>query len=188
MTTAVVGDRVHPYWNSGVMFVPRRLCRPLREAWGEYIPRYLDLAATDPEIGAFRPKDQVPLSLALAATGIEVRPMGGHLNLTTTQVSRRPAAGHPWGPPFVLHYHRCIDGDGFVTASPDPEVNALLETFNRVRAEALGLAYGGLEALSRRDVLRRRLKTQPLLWWAKRRLRPLQRRLKRARRRLRQRP
>ena len=139
--TAVTGERTYPYWNSGVLFVPRHHCAPLRATWESMIDRVFEVAADDRAIATWR-KDQIPFACALASTGITVRELPLRLNLSIKDPERSQAQP-AWGPPFVFHYHHAIDGEGFVGPTPDAAVADYLVDFNRHRAAYFGLSYDG---------------------------------------------
>jgi hypothetical protein len=46
--------------------------------------------------------------------------------------------------PIIIHYHNDIDERGFLLRGRYELLNAQLDRFNRLRAEAIGLPYGGL--------------------------------------------
>jgi hypothetical protein len=143
-TTMVrTGVETMPYYNSGVLFVPARTCGPLREQWLHHLTWMLDGGAARAGMEGLS-KDQIPLSLALASTGIRVRQLPVNLNLSTTQHRASRPYRHQWGPPFIFHYHRQLDSDGFVLPSPWRAVNPWLDRFNLRRAKQLGIAYRGL--------------------------------------------
>jgi hypothetical protein len=142
-STAQVG---YPYYNSGVVFVPRALCGTLREAWAKRVSDVLDLYARRPDIVAPPQRhwtNQLALALALVGDGIPVAPLPVAANLSTT-VRVHPLFAHQVTPPFVLHYHNEIDERGFVFRSRNPDLNPLIDAVNRARAEAFGLDYDGL--------------------------------------------
>ena len=142
----MTGERTHPYYNSGVMFVPRDLCLPLKAEWDAARNQWFDFIESRAEM--FRSKhgdrdtvrqDQPPLACALARAGIEVDPLPINLNLRTFGPGFARAYRHQWGPPFIFHYHDRMDADGFLRQSPRRRVAPYLDDFNRRRAKELGL-------------------------------------------------
>lgn len=181
--TAVTGERSYPYWNSGVLFIPRADCRRLRDEWASMIDRVFEVAADDRAIAAFR-KDQIPFACALAAAGIAVRELPLRLNLSIKDPER--AREQPeWGPPFVFHYHHAIDRNGFVGPSTDPDVARHLDEFNRHRAARLELAYEPPAAFApgARDRLRKRALSTSFGWRVKKSTKRLRRKVRALRRR-----
>ena len=164
--TVVSGQRTYPYFNSGVMFVPRARCEPLASAWLEHMRWILGPGLAQLGMDRLR-KDQIPLSVALAATGIDPDPLPVNLNLSVTAARFAPAYRHQWGPPFLLHYHRLIDDRGFLQASPARRVNPELDEFNRARARHLDLTYDGLQPVAIERRLRAMLKDKPAWRWAR---------------------
>lgn len=81
-------------------------------------------------------KDPVPLAAALASGRFEVDPLPLSLNFSASWTRFAKGYRHQFGPPFVLHYHRSIDEDGFLLPSPN-KINEELDEFNRVRSQVL---------------------------------------------------
>jgi hypothetical protein len=159
-TTVVSGQRTYPYFNSGVLLVPRDLCAPLQKEWGRHLDWLLGPGLVQLGLDQLR-KDQIPLSAALATAKLEVDPLPVNLNLSVTAARfAKPYRGQ-WGPPFLLHYHRLIDHQGFLLASPNPRINPHLDAFNRARADHLQLAYSGLATVPFRRRVGAMLKDKP---------------------------
>lgn len=139
---AVSGALTYPYFNSGVLFVPKELCSPLLQHWKQHLTWMLDRGAQQLAINRIR--DQIPLTAALVSGAFEVDALPVNLNLSVTSPRVAKPYRHQWGPPFILHYHRLIGADGFLLASPNGRINSDLDEFNRVRSEALEVPYFGL--------------------------------------------
>ncbi len=169
-TTVVSGQRTFPYFNSGVLFTPRRLCAALREHWGRHLDWLLGPGLAELGLDRLR-KDQIPLSAALATAGLEVEPLPVNCNLSVTAARFAKPYRQQWGPPFLLHYHRLIDADGFLLASPNRRINHHLDEFNRARARHLDLAYAGLGTVPLRRRVRALMKDQPGYDWVRSRTR-----------------
>jgi hypothetical protein len=138
----------YPYFNSGVVAVPRALCDPLREMWSKRVFDVLELYARRPDIVPPRERhwtNQLSLALALASDEIPVATLPVAANLSTT-VRVHPLFAHEVRPPFVLHYHNEMGDDGFVFGSRNAVLNPLIDAFNRERAAASSVEYGGLPA------------------------------------------
>jgi hypothetical protein len=146
MVTTSTAQLSHPYYNSGVLFVPRELCGALRESWAKRVGDVLDLYDRRPDVVP-RPQqhwtNQLALALALVGDGLPVAALPVAANLSTT-VRVHPLFAHQVTPPFVLHYHNEIDDRGFVFRSRNRALNPLIDAVNRARADALGLDYAGL--------------------------------------------
>lgn len=137
-----------PYFNSGVVMVPRAWCHALREAWAKRVDDVIDLYDRRPDIvptSETHWTNQLALAVAVVGDDIPVTPLPVAANLSTT-VDVHPLFRHQVTPPFVLHYHNEMDGAGFVQRSRGGVVNPLIDAFNRRRADVLGLSYGGLPA------------------------------------------
>jgi hypothetical protein len=146
MVTTSTGELTYPYFNSGVVFVPHGLCAPLFECWADRVYDVLDLYEHRPDLVPPPERhwtNQLSLALALAGDGIAVARLPVAVNLSTT-VDVHPLFAHEVTPPFVLHYHNEMNGDGFVFRSRNATLNPLIDAFNRARAEAFDLAYDGL--------------------------------------------
>ncbi|MGH9154396.1 MAG: hypothetical protein ACRD1K_00740, partial [Acidimicrobiales bacterium] len=87
LTMTSTGESGYPYYNSGVLFVPRQDCPKLLRSWNLYRDRCHDLEATHPELFVSQHKqvtkrklDQPSLPFALADAGLEVDPLPVNLN------------------------------------------------------------------------------------------------------------
>ncbi|MGH8773903.1 MAG: hypothetical protein ACRDWI_01605 [Jiangellaceae bacterium] len=157
MVTTVTGQLTYPYFNSGVLFVPRDRCAQLLESWTKRVFDVLDVYERRPAIVPAKERhwtNQLSLALAVVGDGIPVVPLPVAANLSTT-VRVHPLFAHEATPPYVLHYHNEMDTRGFLFRSASKALNPFLDTFNRVRAEALGVAY---ERLPAPPLLRRTLR------------------------------
>jgi hypothetical protein len=144
--TTSTGQVSHPYYNSGVLFVPRHQCRPLLAAWARRVADVLAVYEDRPDIVPPRQRhwtNQLALALAVVGDCLPVTPLPVAANLSTT-VRVHPLFAHQVTPPFVLHYHNEIDGRGFVLRSRIAALNPMIDTVNRARAEAFGPRYDGL--------------------------------------------
>lgn len=166
--TLASGERSHPYYNTGVLVVPRGQCAVLLEHWYGQMQRFFELAAAVPTLATFR-KDQIPFACAIASAALEVDLLPLNLNLSTTRARSAPAFRHQSGPPFILHYHNAIDAHGFLQASPNSAVDRELDRFNRNRSEELGIAYPGMTGLSMMTRAKAQLAAQSWFWQAKHR-------------------
>lgn len=142
------GAEGFPYFNSGVLFVPRQFCAPLVDHWTNQIERFTDLAVSQPALVPVRDQsDQPPLALALQSSEIPVTLLPLNLNLSTKRSEFAAEYSDQWGPPFIFHYHDQITPAGFIKVSPDRRICPSLDRFNRVRSDALGIPYPGLGRL-----------------------------------------
>lgn len=163
---AVSGETTYPYFNSGVVFLPRSKCTLLLDHWH----RQREWVQTPPGaelVGDQAGKDQVPLALAVASAHLAVRPLPVNLNLSVTRARPAPPYRGQWGPPFFFHYHRLVDARGFLLASPNRRINPYLDQFNRARADHLQLDYPGLSPVPLRRQVGAVLKDKPGYRWAR---------------------
>lgn len=169
-TTVVSGQTTYPYFNSGVLLMPREMCGPLLEHWGRHLDWLLGPGLAELGLDRLR-KDQIPLSAALATARIDVDPLPVNCNLSVTAARFAAPYRRQWGPPFLFHYHRLIDDRGFLLPSPNPRINGYLDEFNRARSEHLGVAYGGLGSVPWRRRVGVLLKDKPGYRWVRDRTR-----------------
>jgi len=163
LVTTSTAQVTYPYYNSGVLFVPRARCDQLLASWTRRVFDVLDLYERRPDIVPAAQRhwtNQLALALAVIGDEVPVAPLPVAANLSTTVVVH-PLFAHEVTPPFVLHYHNEMDASGFVLRSRNSLLNPLIDAFNRHRAETCRLAYSGLPAppLARRML--RRLDGQP---------------------------
>jgi hypothetical protein len=156
------GQPIGPYFNSGVLLIPRAYCRPLLDAWTEMTDRILAIYREQPTIVPEQWRmylDQYSLACALAATATPVRALPSELNYPT-HVPVHPAA-RTGIDPVILHYHKDVTPSGFLTRSRTQELDPYLHAFNVQRSAALGITYRRLPGLplktrARRTLLRSR--------------------------------
>jgi hypothetical protein len=171
------GQRMGPYFNSGVLLVPRGYCEPLLDAWTRMSDRILVLYREHSSIVPEQWRvylDQYSLACALAATAIPVHALPSELNYPT-HIPVHPSA-RSGIEPVILHYHKNVTPDGFLTRSRDEQLNHDLNTFNLRRSAALGIAYSRLpnlplKARARRTLVRGRTVMQTAAGGARDRLR-----------------
>ncbi len=135
-----------PYFNSGVLVVPRTCCAELLASWTKRVEDVLQLYERRPEIVPAKERhwtNQLALALAVVGDDIAVARLPVAANLSTT-VAVHPLFTHEVTPPFVLHYHNEMDADGFVFRSRNAALNPLIDAFNRELAATTGRTYDGL--------------------------------------------
>jgi hypothetical protein len=145
---ATNGATIGPYFNSGVLFIPRRYCGPLMDAWTDMNDRILGVYRDQP--GTVPPRwhfhlDQYSLACALVAAAIPVRALPSELNYPA-HLPVHPAA-RSGIEPVIAHYHKNITPNGFLIRSRNGELNADLHAFNVRRSAALGIPYRRLPDL-----------------------------------------
>lgn len=147
------GRAIPPYFNSGVITVPKEMCEPLMGAWSECYALVSAAIERDPD---WLPRnlhwlaEQSSFALAVARAGLPYEALPIALNYPT-HVEVHSSAVTAGDAPAILHYHREVDSDGFLLSPREPAAAAAADGFNALRAERLGLAYDGLRARSARD-------------------------------------
>lgn len=144
----ITGTPMGPYFNSGVLLIPRRYCGLLLDAWTDMKDRILGVYRDHPETVPGQRRihlDQYSLACALAATAVPVRALPSELNYPA-HLPVHPAA-RSGIEPVIAHYHRNITVNGFLTRSRNKELNADLHAFNLRRSAALGISYSRLPGL-----------------------------------------
>ena len=157
------GRPMIPYFNSGVMFIPRQLCDALRSTWKASLAEIYAHFDADPSILPFPfVADQVALACAIQSsqTPYSLLPIG--LNFPTHTAVNRKALGAATDI-RILHYHANVDPAGLLYRAKCAFANPYIDKYNRDRAARLGIAYDGLQSPPRRLELRRALHTRRLL-------------------------
>jgi hypothetical protein len=154
------GEPIPPYFNSGVVTVPRELGESLGEHWRR---EHRDLTAWLGEDPHLIPRDlhffadQVALALALARAGLPYEALPVGMNFPT-HVPVHPKALGDDNRLSVLHYHQEVDDRGFLLRPRCTEAVAAANAFNEYRAEQLELDYEGLGSRSLLERTRERLR------------------------------
>jgi hypothetical protein len=129
--TSFHGMPIPPYFNSGVLIVPRQHALTLRDTWLSYTSRLEVAYASLPEVRArafFT--DQMALSLALISAGLPYRELPLEMNFPTHSPVR-PAYKPENLTPCIVHYHHRMSPDGHLLPSAYAKVNAALDRVNR---------------------------------------------------------
>jgi hypothetical protein len=149
VVATVSGEPMYPYFNSGVVFVPRDLCLDLLRGWSHFSNEILDLFEREPDVIPRRwqlHSGQYSLACALIDGGFPIQSLPVTLNFPThLRVHRSLLEGH--GEPRIIQYHKGIDRNGFLLRDRVDLLDVHLDRFNRERAAALGLDYRGLGRL-----------------------------------------
>lgn len=125
-STSFHGMKIPPYFNSGVLIVPRKHVRALHDAWLFYVLLLEDMHDLVPEVGAHAFfTDQIALSLALVSAGLPYRDLPLEMNFPT----HRPIC-HACEPglraPHIIHHHHRVFPDGRLMPCDYENVNATL--------------------------------------------------------------
>jgi hypothetical protein len=162
MATAT-GTPVPPYFNSGVVYVPHRLCDPLGRAWTASYRRLSDAVAADPSLIREQWRwlvEQLSLGCAVLEAGLPWHELPPAINFPTHVPV--VASSIP-GDPVIAHYHSDHDERGFLYRSRTAALDDHLNRFNLRLAEATGEPYAGIG----RPPLLRRVRRRSADWfWA----------------------
>lgn len=142
------GTAIGPYFNTGVLLIPRKYCAPLLGAWTDMNDRVLGVYRDHPATVPSQSRvflDQYSFACALAATGIPVRALPSELNYPVHLPVHPAARGNIH--PVIAHYHKNITASGFLVRSRNDELNADLHAFNLRRSSALGISYSRLPGI-----------------------------------------
>jgi len=139
----VTGQRTYPYFNTGVMSIPRELGPRMLKTWTDFLEKMERVHERWPNV---LHENQIAFALAVAAEGMPLRELPVGLNLSTVVPPAREF-NRELRAPFVIHYHKAIDEDGFVLASRSRRADRAINSFNKIRAGELGLGYRRLERL-----------------------------------------
>jgi hypothetical protein len=128
------GTPMIPYFNAGVVVIPKSLARTLAPVWR----RYNQTLADHPELVApcQRHMHQASLALALAEIGLPCADLPVEMNFQINATHVTPPAGFAETDPVIIHYHHLASDDGFLLSCPYPGAQARIEMFHeRMRAE-----------------------------------------------------
>ena len=152
------GAAIGPYFNTGVVTVPKELCGELRRHWGDRHRELMALLARDPH--SIRPDlhayvwDQVAFALALATARLPWAALPVGMNFPCkVPVHRSALLDSP--KPMILHHHGRVEQDGFLRRPRSPAAIDAAKRFNAVRAERLALPYAGLRRKPARTTKKR---------------------------------
>jgi hypothetical protein len=155
------GKAIVPYFNSGVITVPKEMCGELRGQWDDcqrQILAFLDRAPSSirPDLHIY--VDQIALALALARGKLPWVALPVGMNFPAKLPVHRSALRQSPGP-MILHHHGHTDRDGFLLRPRCAAAIDAADRFNVTRAERLAIRYTGLRKGS---VQSRRLRVRVL--------------------------
>lgn len=144
LRATATGTAIPPYFNSGVIFVPHGLCAPLETAWIDAYERLGEAVRRHPSLIREQWRwlvEQLSLGCAISSAGLPWRDLPPALNFPT-HVKVVPESVP--SSPVILHYHGEHDQQGFLFRSRTPDMDPVLDRFNRQRAALSGQAYDGM--------------------------------------------
>jgi hypothetical protein len=135
------GQQTYPYYNTGVMSVPRELGPRMLAGWTDLLKQMTHVHERWPNV---LHENQIAFALAAVKHQLPIRELPVSANLAIGVPPVR-AFSREVRPPFIVHYHRAIDSNGFIKASRSRRADRGIDLFNRIRANATGIEYEGLE-------------------------------------------
>jgi hypothetical protein len=139
-TTGYSGTPTIPYFNAGVISIPRALADKLAPEWR----RFNTALADEPSLAAPCEKHmhQAALALALAASKIPAEAVGAELNYQLNATEYPTPRGYADVDPVILHYHDRVDREGRLLRVPFPKAQERIDRFHERLAEenARGIA------------------------------------------------
>jgi hypothetical protein len=132
-TTGYSGTPTIPYFNAGVISIPRALAERLEPEW-----RRLNTALADePRLAAPCEKHmhQAALALALASTKIPVAAFDAEMNYQVNATEYPTPRGYAEIDPVIIHYHDRVDREGKLIRVPFPKAQERIERFHGRLAE-----------------------------------------------------
>ncbi|WP_394235927.1 hypothetical protein [Niallia oryzisoli] len=113
-TTGVKQLVTIPYFNSGVLAIPKKYVSQLRDAWGKYARLLMDNYHKMGQIGKYKYfADQHALSLALADQKIPYKEFPVEMNFSTPIKMKPKFLPHKMHP-YILHYHKYVLNNGLL--------------------------------------------------------------------------
>lgn len=103
-----------PYFNSGVLAIPKQYVNRLRESWAKYATLLMDNYPNMGEIGERKYfADQHALSLALVAEKIPIKVFPVEMNFSTPVKMKPKLLPHKMHP-YIFHYHKFVEENGLI--------------------------------------------------------------------------
>jgi tetratricopeptide (TPR) repeat protein len=136
--TSCSGQETIPYFNGGVMIIPKIHAVEFLDAWKYFIkkilteqknlPKNFTTSEKDP-YGNIRFTGQIAFSLALVKTKLPYEALPLSMNYPysgTVHPSQHPEKLEP----FIIHHHHCIDEDGKLMYTPYRNINHQIDEIN----------------------------------------------------------
>ncbi len=143
VNASTTGRPMYPYFNSGVVAVPRELCADLLGSWREALERLERLWRRQPAVIPRAKRffaDQYALMAALQR--VPWLQASRELNFPThVELEENTVSGLR---PALLHYHGALDSLGFLLMPRSAVAAEAADRVNRERALRRGLSYPGL--------------------------------------------
>ena len=136
--TSCTGQETIPYFNGGVVIIPKIHAVEFLDAWKYFIkkilteqknlPKNFTTSEKDP-YGNIRFTGQIAFSLALVKTKLPYEALPLSMNYPysgTVHPSQHPEKLEP----FIIHHHHCIDEDGKLMYTPYQNINHQIDEIN----------------------------------------------------------
>ena len=136
--TSCTGQETIPYFNGGVVIIPKIHAVEFLDAWKYFIkkilteqknlPKNFTTSEKDP-YGNIRFTGQIAFSLALVKTKLPYEALPLSMNYPysgTVHPSQHPEKLEP----FIIHHHHCIDEDGKLMDTPYQNINHQIDEIN----------------------------------------------------------
>ena len=135
--TSCSGQETIPYFNGGVMIIPKLHASELLEQWKYFLKQLLDKQNTLPKNFSENPHDnkqprffdQIAFSLAIIKSKLPYETLPLSMNYPysgTVHHSEHPETLDP----FIIHHHHCILENGELMLSPYKLINNKINTIN----------------------------------------------------------
>jgi len=129
--STITYDEMPPYFNSGVLVVPRKHVTNLYNAWKKFVLQLIDCYSEIPNnLEPFRRVDQLGLALALTDECLPFYELPLEMNFPTPRVIH-PKFNPENLEPSLLHYHANFNGDGTLGLTSYSHINEIIEKINR---------------------------------------------------------
>jgi SAM-dependent methyltransferase len=124
-----------PYFNSGVLLVPKKLVTVLYDEWLAFVPEILAAYDELPEISKHSFfTDQFALSLAIAKAKLPHRALPLEMNFQTNQPFH-PSLSPEETEPFIVHYHHRLTPNGGLMHCSYQKANRVIDKVNECLLE-----------------------------------------------------
>jgi hypothetical protein len=126
-----------PYFNSGVLLIPKQHVEPLRDQWASFVTQMLNGHNELPHLAEFYfVTDQLALAVALASVHIPYRALPLEMNFPTHRPVH-PSFGADRIRPYLLHHHHRTSSTGTILpcdyAGPNEAIRRINQHFKSRR-------------------------------------------------------
>ncbi len=125
---ALDGKETIPYYNSGVLFIPRNKVKLLYETWKSFITKLPEAYEEFPSLSTLSFfTDQIAFSLALSYQKFESEPLPLEMNFPSQNSSIVSSFKPEIKNPYALHYHHAFSDSGKISHGPYQNINDLID-------------------------------------------------------------